>query len=115
MVKKERRIFERFIVGFPAKINHPGTKMKEKVQCYNISASGISIFTEQMLLPSLNLKLELKIPDGHSPFCSFARVVWSNKVEKNKWRSGLRFRSIDFMGIRRALETAPKKHNKQSD
>jgi hypothetical protein len=34
-----------------------------------------------------------------------ARVVWSKQVHENRWRSGLKFKKVDFMGIRRIFET----------
>ena len=108
MYKDDRRIFERFEVDFPVEIKQPIAQAKGKSWCCDVSASGIGMFTEEALIPGTNLELSLDIPDGHSPFQSSARVVWSRQVQEDRWHSGLEFARINLMGLRRILDKATK-------
>ena len=107
MESQERRMFDRFDVDFTAEIRGPSKN--EFCQCCNVSAQGAGVYTEERLTPQTKLELLLGIPNGHRPFHGLARVVWSNQVQEDKWRSGLEFEKVDFMGIRRIFETLAKK------
>jgi len=106
--RDERRMFDRFKVDFSAEIKKANVQKTEFAQSHDISASGIGLFTEEKLLPKSKLELWLGIPNGHPPFHGSARVVWSKQVQENKWRSGLEFDKVDFMGIRRIFATVAK-------
>lgn len=108
MEKDERRMFDRFRIDFSAEIKKADGQGTEVAQSHDISASGIGLFTEEKLLPELKLELWLGIPNGHPPFHGSARVIWSKQVQENKWRSGLEFEKVDFMGIRRIFSTVAK-------
>lgn len=109
MYKDDRRIFERFDVDFPVEIKHPIAQMTTNARCCDASASGIGLFTEERLLPSTNLQIQLEIPDGHAPFQSSARIVWSRQVQEDRWHSGLEFMRINLMALRRIFETTAQK------
>lgn len=105
MYRNNRRMFDRFEVDFSAEIKPLQTEEGNFGQCCDISASGLGLLTEEKLAPEANLEIWLGVPDGHSPFRSLARVVWSKQVQENKWRSGLEFQKVDFMGVRRIFDT----------
>ena len=112
MYKDDRRIFDRFEVDFSAEIKYPQVSEvveSDFAQCCDVSAGGVGLYSDEALIPGANLELSLAIPDGHSPFRGLARVIWSKQVHENKWRSGLKFEKVDFMGIRRIFETVAKK------
>lgn len=112
MYKNDRRMFDRFEVDFSAELKYPEVPEVEKsdfAQCCDVSAGGVGLYTDEALIPGTNLELALAVPDGHLPFRGLARVIWSKQVHENKWRSGLEFRKVDFMGIRRIFETVGKK------
>lgn len=109
MYKNDRRIFERFEVDFSAQIRHLGAQVNSPARCCDISAGGTGLFTEEGLIPGLNLEFQLGIPNGHQPLQGFARVVWCKQVHETRWRSGLEFKKKDFMGVRRIFETEVKK------
>ncbi len=104
MYKSDRRMFERFDVDFPVEIKQPASQMGKGLQCCDVSASGVGLLTEKKLLPRTRVELLLSIPDGHSPFRGLARVIWSNRVQETKWRAGVEFEKVDFMGLRRIFD-----------
>jgi len=107
MYKDDRRIFERFDVDFSAGIKQPevGVRGGGFVRCCDISASGLGLIAEEKLIPDTSLEIWIGIPDRHSPIRGLAKVVWSKQVQEDKWRAGLEFARIDFMGLRRIFET----------
>lgn len=107
--KNDRRIFERFDVDFSAKIKHAAAQRSNFARCCDIGAGGVGLLSEEKLIPDTDLEIWLGIPDGHSPFRRIARVSWSRQVQENKWRAGLKFQSVDFMGLRRIFKTMPHK------
>ena len=109
MYKNDRRMFDRFDVDFSAKIKHREMGENYFAECCDISAGGIGLLTKEKLISNANLELLLGFPNGHAPFRGLARVVWSKQVQENKWRSGLEFETVNFIGLRRIFETlAPK-------
>lgn len=109
MYKNDRRMFDRFEVDFSTELRYSGTYDSNFAQCCDISAGGIGLYTEEKLNPETKLELWLGIPDGHTPFKGVGRVVWSKQVQENKWRSGMEFETVDFMGLRRIFDTVAKK------
>ena len=109
MYKDDRRMFERFDVDFPVEIKQPASQMGKGVQCCDVSASGAGLFTQEQIMPRTGLELSLAIPDGHKPFRGLARVIWSNQVQETKWRTGVEFERVDFMGLRRIFDKVKKR------
>ena len=106
--KDERRKFDRFEVDFTAEIKPVGRVENDFALCCDVSPEGAGLLTDQELTPDTELEILLGIPDGHAPLRSFGRVIWSQKVQEDKWRSGVEFKSVDFMGIRRVFAAARK-------
>ena len=104
MYKNDRRMFDRFEVDFSAEIKYPKSNKSDFAQCCDVSACGLGLYTEEKLVPKKDLEVWLGIPDGHLPFRGLAWVIWTKQVQESKWRSGLEFKNVDFMGTRRVLE-----------
>ena len=104
MYKNDRRMFDRFEVDFSVEIKQPDGQESNYAQCCDVSAGGVGLYTEERLNHQTKLELWLGIPDGHAPFRGLARVIWSKRVQEEKWRSGLVFEEVDFMGIRRIFD-----------
>ncbi len=104
MRKNDRRLFERFEVDFPVEVKQPVAQEEQERRCRDVSASGMGMFSEEALIPGTNLELSLAIPDNRAPFQGLAKVIWSNQIQENRWRSGLEFVKIDFMGLRKIFE-----------
>ena len=109
MYKNDRRMFDRFEVDFSTEIKAAQVQETSFAQCCDISAGGIGLYTEEKLTPQAKLELWLGIPDGHAPFRGMGRVIWSKQVQENKWRSGVEFVTVDFMGLRRIFDILAKK------
>ncbi|MFH1246142.1 MAG: PilZ domain-containing protein [Candidatus Omnitrophota bacterium] len=105
MLQDDRRVFARFQTSFPFEIQHLGAKQSNIAQCYDISAGGIGFISGTPVSPQTNLQVRLAIPDSKVPFQTVARVVWIEQIYANKWRSGLEFSNVDFMKMRRVLQT----------
>lgn len=108
MYKDDRRMFDRFEVDFSAEIKRPQLEASSFAQCCDISAAGVGLFTDEKLNSKTELELWLGIPNGHPPFRGLARVIWSKQVQEDKWRTGLEFKTVDFMGLRRIFGTLSK-------
>jgi len=109
MYKDDRRIFDRFEVDFSAEFKIPAEEESAYAQCRDISAAGVGLLTEERLVPNRKMEIWLGIPDGREPFRGLAQVIWSKKMQENKWRSGLEFKTVDFMGLRRIFATLPQR------
>lgn len=100
----DRRMFDRFAVDFPALIKEKKTQMENYERCCDISAGGAGLLAKNKVIPNTRLELCLNISNGHAPYHSLGRVVWAKQVQENRWRLGLEFDRIDFMGLRRILD-----------
>jgi len=109
MQKDDRRMFDRFAVDFSAEINTPTGEESAYAQCRDVSAAGAGLLTQERLVPNKSMEITLGIPDGREPFRGLGRVIWSKKVQESKWRSGLEFKTVDFMGLRRIFATLPQR------
>ena len=104
MEQKDRRMFKRFAVDLRAEIKHPGAQQGNFGRCCDVSAGGLGLFTQERLIPNVSIEIKLEMYNGQPPFCSQAKVVWSRQAQQGKWRSGLEFSTVDFMGVRSILE-----------
>ena len=103
-------MFDRFAVDFSAEVKQPDAPPETSfAQCCDVSASGAGLLSDEKLIPDTDLEIWLGIPDGHPPFRGLARVVWSKQVRQDKWHSGLEFKTVDFMGLRRVFGILTKK------
>ncbi|MFH1045585.1 MAG: PilZ domain-containing protein [Candidatus Omnitrophota bacterium] len=103
----DRRIFARFAVeNVPADITVPGAQRPERAECYDLSASGVGVVVDAQLVPLTTVGLELHLPKVRSVFKSFANVVWSKQIHEGKWRAGLEFTTLDFMGLTKIFAQA---------
>ncbi|MFC1631355.1 PilZ domain-containing protein [Candidatus Omnitrophota bacterium] len=109
MKKKDRRIFERFDVDFSAKLKQAEIRKQSPANCFDVSATGIGVLTEEKLIPTPKLEVSVDIPDGYTPLRSGVRLIWTRKVREDKWRSGLEFKGISLMALRRVLDKQIKK------
>lgn len=101
---QERRVFERFPVDFSLKFKDLDNKREGIGTIINISASGGGLFlTTEELHPGAHLEIWLLIPDNKEPFHTKGEVVWLERTQAAMYKVGVKFDSIDFLGISRAL------------
>lgn len=109
----DRRIFERIPVKLSLRFLDLHSNKESLGQTQDISAKGIGLLTEEKLSPATPLEMWLQIPDKGDPLYTRGNVVWSDKVEPNKYRVGIALEKADLMGISRVLRanTDPNKYN----
>ncbi len=101
----ERRIFDRFEANLFIEIQQSSGQKHGSAQCWDISAIGVGLLTEEKLMPNTNLQIRLSIADSNASYRGLAKVVWSIQIQPGKWRCGLEFEQVDFMGIKTVFES----------
>jgi hypothetical protein len=97
-------MFERFNVELPIKFVYSEERKEGTGRMLDISAGGGGlIVTNEELRSHMHLEMWLFIPDGKDPLKLNGEVVWTNRIESNLCRAGVKFDKVDFMGISRIL------------
>jgi len=98
---EDRRIFARFPARFPLRFMELATNKEGEAQTQDISAKGIGLVADREFSPHTPLEMWLNIPDHHEPFYTRGEVVWSNRLEPNKYRVGIELEKAELMGLSR--------------
>jgi hypothetical protein len=96
---QDRRIFGRISVDLPTRIKDPFDHETLEVSCRNISAGGIGVISSQVLLPKAPLEIWLDLGDKREPLHLYGKVIWSEQIEKDRWRAGICFDEPQFMSL----------------
>jgi len=99
----DRRIFQRIRTNFDVDIKEPTMDSVYNGTTVDLSAGGISIDSSSQIKSKDKLDLWLKFPDGHQPFHTTGRPIWSEKNKADTWRTGIVFDNIRFMGLWRVF------------
>jgi hypothetical protein len=100
---EDRRIFERFKAIFPTKFLDLNRNREGIAQTDNVSAKGLSMIADKELPPQTPVEMWLEIPDKGDPLYARGEVVWSKKVEPEKFKVGVNLEKADLMGLSRVL------------
>lgn len=100
---KDKRIFARFTATFPLRFLNLDANNEGEAQTQDISAKGIGLVTAEQLRPHTSLEMWLSIPDKGEPLYTRGEVVWSKRLEVNKYRAGVELEKADLMGMSRVL------------
>lgn len=100
---KDRRIFERFSVKLPARFLGADSDKEKEAETLDISAKGVSLTTDEHLLPNTILELWLHIPDKGQPLYTRGQVVWSKKINLGEHQVGINLEKANLMGMSRIL------------
>lgn len=103
---KDRRIFGRIRVDFPAKVKDPTDSGTLEVSCQDISAGGIGVISPQLLVQNARLEMWLEVLDKKEPLHLYGKVLWIKQIEENKWRAGICFDEPRFMSLSRIFKIA---------
>ena len=98
---QDRRIFARFPVSLPLRFLESDANSEGEAQAQDISAKGIGLVIDKELKPQTILELWLRVPDKGEPLYTRAEVVWSKRLEPNKYRVGVELEKADLMGMSR--------------
>lgn len=100
----DRRVFQRFRVDLPLRFVCQDKNIEGRGRMIDISAEGGGmIITCEELNPPMHLEMWMDLLDNKEPFHSSAEVVWSNRIEPNLYKAGVKFDKVDFIGISRVL------------
>jgi c-di-GMP-binding flagellar brake protein YcgR len=100
-IMQDRRIFARFPVNYSLKFLDLNANSEGDAKSQDISAKGIGLLTNKELKPHTPLEFWLQIPDRGEPLYTRAEVIWSEKLEPNKYRAGVKLDKADLMGMSR--------------
>ncbi len=95
----DRRIFERIPVKLPLKFLELTSNKESLASTHDISAKGISLVTDEKLLPHTSLEMWLQIPNRGNRLYTRGRVVWSEKFGFNQYRIGISLEKAELMGM----------------
>jgi hypothetical protein len=99
----DRRIFARFNADFPLRFIDLNQNREGAAQVADISAKGVGFLVNEEIKSRTPLEMWLQIPDRGEPLYTRGEVVWSKRLEPNKYRIGVSLEKADFMGMSRVL------------
>ena len=102
---EDKRIFARIPASLPVRILNINSNRETEAKVEDVSAKGIGFVGEENLNPRTALEMWLKIPDKGEPLYTRGEVVWSKRLEGNKYRVGVNLEKADLMGLSRVLRT----------
>ena len=102
---QDRRIFARFPVSLPLRFIEPYTNQEGKAQAHDFSAKGVGLVANKELKANVPLEMWLEIPDRGEPLYTRGEVIWSERLEPNKYRAGVKLDKADLMAMSRIFRT----------
>ena len=96
---EDRRIFQRISAKLPLRFLAAHSNKAGLAQIQDISGSGIGLLTEKELKRYTPLEMRLQIPDKGKLLHIRGEVVWSNMIEANKYRIGIKLEKIDLVDL----------------
>ena len=101
----EKREVIRFAIAIPLKYAKTNLKDLTGISARDISANGLGLVTAEELPINAPLSLCLKMPDNGEEINLEAEVVWSQHLDTNEYRCGLRLKNIQLKPIPLVLRT----------
>ncbi|MCM8780879.1 MAG: PilZ domain-containing protein [Candidatus Omnitrophica bacterium] len=95
----ERRHYVRFEVNLPLKFKDLNNDSEGKGELHDISAKGVGFVTDRELSPNTSLDISIEMPNKSEYLCSKGQVIWSSKIDTDKYRVGVELEKIDFVGL----------------
>ena len=102
---QDRRVFDRFVAKFPVKFINLRENKESEASIDDVSAKGLSITANEALHPRTALEMWLEIPDKGEPLYTRGEVVWSRRLDSDKFRVGINLEKADLMGLSRVLRS----------
>lgn len=86
---KERRKFRRFVITIPLTYFRFELNQGNSAQTKDLCCKGIGFVSNEELLVNTRLDLWIKPLDNEKQILTQGAVIWSNKIEFNKYRIGI--------------------------
>ena len=103
---EDRRTFARFTAKLDMRYLDIRTSREGIGSTEDISAKGIGFITSQDLPTSTPVEMWLELSDGIGPYYTRGEVVWTKRLEPDKYRVGVNMEKADLMGLSRVLRGA---------
>lgn len=94
---RERRKFRRFVITIPSTYFRFEVNRGNDAQTKDLSCKGIGFIANEELPLNTRVNIWIKPPDNEKQILTQGEVIWSNKVEFNKYRIGI---TLDDPGIK---------------
>ncbi len=104
-IGQDRRIFHRIPAELSLRFREQNSNQWGLGQTQDISAQGIGLLCEKELSPRTSLEMWLPIPDKGESYYTRGEVVWSKRVDPEKYRTGISLLEADLMGISQVVRT----------
>jgi hypothetical protein len=86
----EKRAFSRFPVSIPLEYSASISEKTGQAYTHDISAQGLDIITNEELPAGTALNICLRMADNGEEIRRRATVVWSDMIEPDKYRAGIK-------------------------
>lgn len=100
---EDRRIFERFSLKVGLRFLDLNSNREGIGEGFDVSAKGIGIMTSEALNPQVPLEMWVETLDKKTPLYTRGEVIWSRRVDTDKYRVGINLERADLMGVSRLL------------
>ena len=100
---EDRRTIQRISAQFPLRFLAAHSDKEGLAQIQDVSANGIGLLTEEELQLYTPLEMRLQIPDKGELLYIRGEVVWSNMIEANKYRIGIKLEKMDLVDLMELL------------
>jgi len=95
----DRRLFARFGAELSLKYSNSDPKVQIKARIRDLCAKGLGMLTDKVLAPDTHLDIWLKMPDNGEEIFTKGKVIWSERIEPNKYRVGIELEEPELMVI----------------
>ncbi len=86
---KEKRKFRRFVITIPSTYFRFEFKQGNDAQTKDLSCKGMGLVANEELPLNSRLDIWIKPPDNEKQILAQGAVIWSNKIDFNKYRIGI--------------------------
>lgn len=103
---EDRRIFQRFSVGFPVRFIDLALGSEGSALAKDVSAKGVGLLSSNEIKANAPLELWLGILDKQEPLYTRGTVAWSKREPDGRYRAGVNLEKADLIGLSRILRAS---------
>ncbi len=94
---RERRKFRRFVINIPATYFRFERNHGNDAETQDLSCTGIGFVSDEELPVNSRVNIWIKPPDNDKQILAQGAIIWSNRIEFKKYRTGI---VLDTPGIK---------------
>lgn len=103
---ENRRLFDRVVARFPAKIKDSSESFGDKITLHDASAWGVKLSSREKFFLNDSVSVEVSLPDGMFPINLRGQVIWTKERQDKTWDLGIRFHQIRLLYMSRLYSHA---------